>query len=121
MRTHLTPQSLLRTLTTATLLAITAFGIPGLSQGAALAAPEAKKPQAAPVTAGSYLEQLLQEINARRAMAGTGPVVYASANANQAVGQYLADLTPQMLAMNVCFHGQYNPVAPAWDYVAASA
>ena len=67
----LNPQSLLRTLATATLLAVTAFVHPGLWQGAALAAPEAKKPQAAPVTAGSYLEQLLNEINARRAIAGT--------------------------------------------------
>jgi uncharacterized protein YkwD len=70
--------------------------------------------------AASYLDQLLNEINARRAAAGTPPVVYAGWQENQAVGQYLADLTPMMVAMHSCFHGQYNPVSPSWDYVAAS-
>src|SRR3954462_13004904 len=44
----------------------------------------------------SYLDQPLNEINARRAQAGTQPVVYAGPDENQAVGQYLADLTPWM-------------------------
>ena len=113
--------TLLRSLATAALLAVTAFGAPVVSPSDALAAPaEARKPQAAEVEASPYLDQLLHEINARRARVGTQPVVYATAGANQAVAQYLADLTPQMLAYNACFHGQYNPVPPAWDYVAAS-
>src|SRR4051794_8304173 len=65
----------------------------------------------------SYLDQLLNEINARRAQAGTQPVVYVGQDENQAVGQYLADLTPWMLYMHSCFHGQNNPVSPSWDYV----
>jgi hypothetical protein len=77
---------------------------------------------AGPAAAASsdYLDQLLGEINDRRVVAGTPSLVYASAEANQAVSQYLADLTPFMLARQVCFHGMNNPVAPAWDYVAAS-
>jgi uncharacterized protein YkwD len=67
--------------------------------------------------ASSYLDQLLNEINDRRARAGSPPVVYAGLEANQAVGQYLADLTPMMMSMNACFHGMGNPVAPSWDYV----
>jgi len=67
-----------------------------------------------------YLGQLIDEINARRARAGTAPLAYATPAANDAVGQYLADLTPRMMAYNTCFHGSYNPVAPGWDYVAAS-
>ena len=70
--------------------------------------------------AASYLDQLLDEINARRAQAGTPPVAYAGWQENQAVSQYLADLTPLMLAYRSCFHGQYNPVAPGWDYVSAT-
>jgi hypothetical protein len=66
------------------------------------------------------MDQLLNEINARRARAGTGPVAYAPGDANPAVTQYLADLTPRMVAMRSCFHGMYDPVAPGWDYVAAT-
>jgi hypothetical protein len=71
-------------------------------------------------SAGPYLDRLLDEINARRVMVGTPPVAYIAPEANNAINGYLADLTPQMLAYNACFHGQNNPVAPAWDYVAAS-
>lgn len=67
--------------------------------------------------AASYLDQLLSEINDRRARAGSPPVAYASIEANQAVGQYLADLTPMMMSMRSCFHGQGNPVSPSWVYV----
>ena len=42
------------------------------------------------VQAASYLDQLLGEINDRRAKAGNGPVIFAGMDANQAVGQYLA-------------------------------
>jgi hypothetical protein len=70
--------------------------------------------------AGGYLDQLLNEINARRAKVGSPPLAYATADANEAVGQYMADLTPWMLSMHACFHGSHNPVAPGWDYVAAS-
>ena len=82
--------------------------------------------QAAPAEARSakqasgYMDQLLNEINHRRAMVGSPPLSYADASANEAVDQYLADLTPLMMAMNVCFHGMNNPVAPGWDYVAAA-
>jgi uncharacterized protein YkwD len=70
--------------------------------------------------AASYLDQLLAEINGRRARAGSPPVVYAGTGANQAVGHYLADLTPMMVAMHACFHGNGNPVSPGWDYVRGS-
>src|SRR6266536_3047877 len=65
----------------------------------------------------SYLDQLLTEINIRREKAGTPPVVYADQTANQAVSQYLADLTPLMVSLHSCFHGNHNPVSPSWDYV----
>ncbi|MCC6179094.1 MAG: hypothetical protein IT305_27605 [Chloroflexi bacterium] len=70
--------------------------------------------------AASYLDQLLGEINARRARAGSPPVVFAGPAANLAVNQYLADLTPLMEAYKSCFHGTGNPVAPGWDYVSAA-
>jgi uncharacterized protein YkwD len=67
--------------------------------------------------AASYLDQLLGEINERRARAGSPPVAFAGGDANVAVSQYLADLTPMMVSMHSCFHGTGNPVAPGWDYV----
>src|SRR5215216_6426824 len=66
-------------------------------------------------SSGPYLDQLLAEINARRSMVGTPPIMYIAPDANDAVSSYLADLTPQMQAYRACFHGQNNPVAPAWD------
>ncbi len=72
------------------------------------------------VQAASYLDQLLGEINERRAKAGSPPVVFAGIEANQAVGQYLADLTPRMVSQRACFHGTGNPVSPGWDYVKGS-
>jgi len=72
------------------------------------------------IRAASYLDSLLAEINVRRERAGTPPVIFANANANQAVSQYLADLTPLMVSMHSCFHGQNNPVSPSWDYVTES-
>src|SRR5262245_55832076 len=94
------------------------------------AKPQGQKPQAPKSpgatlshsvgSSGPYLDQLLAEINARRAMVGTPPLAYIAPEANSAVGGYLADLTPQMEAYRSCFHGQNNPVAPGWDYVAAS-
>jgi uncharacterized protein YkwD len=72
------------------------------------------------VRAASYLDSLLAEINVRRERAGTPPVIFADANANQAVSQYLADLTPLMVSMHSCFHGQNNPISPSWDYVTES-
>jgi uncharacterized protein YkwD len=70
--------------------------------------------------AASYLDQLLVEINIRREKAGNGPLVYAPVTANVAVSQYLSDLTPLMVAMHSCFHGNNNPVSPSWDYVTNS-
>jgi hypothetical protein len=72
------------------------------------------------IQAASYLDQLLGEINERRAKAGSPPVVFAGLEANQAGGQYLTDLTPRMVAMHSCFHGTGIPVAPGWDYVKGS-
>ena len=51
---------------------------------------------------------------------GSPAVVYTDPTANQAVSQYLADLTPRMVAMHSCFHGNGNPVSPGWDYVNGS-
>ena len=65
--------------------------------------------------AAPYLDQLLDEINRRREQAGTPPLTYAPDDANDAVGRYLADLTPLMLAAHGCFHGS----SPGWSYVAA--
>jgi hypothetical protein len=120
MKTIRGASALIRSLAAAALIAVTAFVTPAVSATAAFAAPAAKKPPATGTVSSPYLAQLLNEINARRARAGTSPVVYVTEGANQAVDQYLADLTPQMLAYNACFHGMYNPVPPAWDYVAAS-
>ena len=103
----------MRRLLAAALLAASALVAPV----AALAAPVAA-PTEAPSAA--YTDQLLSEINARRARAGTAPLSYVAPATNEAVSQYLADLTPLMRAYNTCFHGMYNPVAPGWDYVAAA-
>ena len=77
------------------------------------AAPDevARRAEAAP-----YMAQLLGEINRRREQAGTAPLAYAPDDANGAVGQYLADLTPQMVSAHSCFHGS----PPGWDYVSAA-
>ena len=107
----------LRSLGAALMLAASLVVSPATLPAPALAAPAENR--AAPPT-GGYLDQLLHEINGRRAMVGSPPLAYASSDANAAVGQYLADLTPWMAAMHTCFHGMYNPVAPGWDYVADS-
>ena len=107
----------LRSLAAAAMLAVSALFTPATTPSDALAAPGAA-PAEAPSSA--YMEQLLGEINARRARAGAAPLAFAPGDANPAVSQYLADLTPLMVAMRSCFHGMNNPVAPGWDYVAAS-
>ena len=107
----------MRRLLAATLLAAWVFAAPFTAPAAALAAPSAA-PAEAPSAA--YMDQLLGEINARRARAGTAPLAYVAPAANQAVSQYLTDLTPLMQAYRSCFHGMGNPVAPGWDYVAAA-
>ena len=107
----------LRSLAAAAMLAVSALIAPSAAPSTALAAPAAA-PAEAPSNA--YMDQLLSEINARRARAGTAPVAYAPGSANPAVSQYLADLTPRMVAMRTCFHGMNTPVAPGWDYVAAT-
>ena len=107
----------LRSLAGAAMLALSAIVAPTAAAPAAMAAPVAA-PAEAPSSA--YMDQLLAEINARRARVGTAPVAYAPGDANPAVSQYLADLTPRMVAMRTCFHGMHNPVAPGWDYVAAT-
>ena len=107
----------MRRLLAAAMLAITTLLAPLAAPPAALAAPAAA-PLEAPSSA--YLDQLLHEINARRAKLGTQPLAYAGPQANLAVTQYLADLTPQMRARHLCVHGMNNPVAPGWDYVKAS-
>ena len=107
----------MRRLLAAALLAVSAVAAPLAAPSAALAAPSAA-PAEAPSAA--YMDQLLGEINARRAKAGTAPLAYVAPAANQAVSQYLADLTPLMRAYRTCFHGMGDPVAPGWDYVAAT-
>jgi hypothetical protein len=106
----------LRALAVLALLLLSTVG----TSSSAFAASGRKAARPAPVSSDTYLDQLLDEINARRAQVGTQPVAYIAADANAAVASYLADLTPQMLAYNACFHGQHNPVAPGWDYVAAT-
>ena len=107
----------MRRLLAAALLAASALVTPVVAPSAAQAAPAAA-PAEAPSAA--YMDQLLGEINARRARAGTAPLAYVAPAANQAVSQYLADLTPLMQAYRSCFHGMHNPVAPGWGYVAAT-
>ena len=72
-------------------------------------------------TESGYLDQLLGEVNSRRSLVGASPLAFVSNDANRAVRQYLNDLVPHMVAQNTCFHGDYNPVPPAWDYVASVA
>jgi hypothetical protein len=105
-----------RAVAAAALLAVSTVGAPA----SAFAASNHKAAPKAAVSSDAYLNQLLHEINVRRERVGTPPVVYITADANAAVGEYLADLTPRMESLNACFHGQNNPVAPGWDYVAAS-
>ena len=107
----------IRSVGAALLLAASLLVPPAAAPAPALAAPAENR--AAPPS-GGYLDQLLDEINGRRAMVGSPPLSYGDPRANEAVGQYLADLTPLMVATHTCFHGMHNPVAPGWDYVAAS-
>lgn len=67
-------------------------------------------------SSGDYLSDLLEEINARRAKVGTQPLAYIGEEANEAVGAYLVDLTPELEATMGCYHGS----TPAWDYVEAA-
>ena len=107
----------LRSLVGAAMLALSAIVALVAAAPAALAAPVAAPVEAPP---SAYRDELLAEINARRARAGTAPVAYVPGDANPAVTQYLADLTPRMVALQTCFHGMHDPVAPGWDYVAAT-
>jgi uncharacterized protein YkwD len=108
------------------LLALLVLSSPWLTMPAPALAADSSSVQAEPAAGlldtrdASYLDQLLDEINERRARAGSPPVVYAGIEANQAVSQYLADLTPRMVAVHSCFHGNGNPVSPGWDYVKVS-
>jgi uncharacterized protein YkwD len=108
------------------LLALLVLSSPWLTMPAPAFAADSSSVQAEPAAGlldtrdASYLDQLLDEINERRARAGSPPVVYAGIEANQAVSQYLADLTPRMVAVHSCFHGNGNPVSPGWDYVKVS-
>jgi hypothetical protein len=107
----------LRSVGAALMLAASLLVTPVTPPSDALAAPpEAQSSQ----PSGRYLAQLLDEINGRRSTIGSPPLSYAADSANAAVGRYLADLTPLMMAMHACFHGMHNPVAPGWEYVTAS-
>ena len=117
MMKNCSARTTLRSLAVAAMLAFSAIVAPAVAPSVALAAPAAA-PAEAPSSA--YMDQLLSEINASRARAGTAPVAYAPGDANPAVSQYFADLTPLMVSMRTCFHGMNNPVSPGWDYVAAS-
>ena len=107
----------LRSVGAALVLAASLLVTPISASAPALAAPAEASPSS---QSNRYLDQLLNEINHRRAMVGSPPLSYVDDTANGAVFDYLADLAPLMMAMNVCFHGQHNPVAPGWDYVSAS-
>jgi hypothetical protein len=104
----------MRRLLVAVVLAAAILAAPPVAPSAALASAPIEAP------APSYLDQLLVEINVRRAQVGSPPLAYASADANLAVTRYLADLTPLMQARRLCFHGSNDPIAPGWDYVAAA-
>ncbi|MCC7370950.1 MAG: hypothetical protein IT306_21225 [Chloroflexi bacterium] len=113
----------LRPLLVIVIAACSLLGLPAGSPDVAQAAPaeaRGKEKESAARPSGDYLEQLLGEINRHRAHAGTRPLAIAPTRANRAVDQYLADLTPVMLAYGACFHGDYNPVPPGWDYVTAA-
>src|SRR5688572_23073714 len=99
---------------TLVIVAVSILGLPGSSPDVANAAPVAARGKKQPSGQdGNFLEQLLKEINARRSRAGARPLAFAPANANRAVDQYLADLTPVMMSYGACFHGNYNPVPPS--------
>ena len=95
-------------------------GGPGNATVVEAAPAPAERRAAAPADGDAYMARLLDEINGHRGRIGAPPVAYASPDANAAVSQYLADLTPMMLAYNSCFHGMNNPVAPGWDYTRAA-
>ena len=78
------------------MIAVATLVAPVTAASPALAAP-ADAPLEAPAPA--YLDQLLREINARRAKIGSPPLQYAGEDQNRAVSQYLADLTPLMQAI----------------------
>ena len=103
------------------IVVISILGLPGSSPDVASAAPVAARGKGQPSGQdGNYLEQLLQEINSRRSRVGARPLAFAPADANRAVDQYLADLTPVMMSYGACFHGNHNPVPPSCEYVSAS-
>ena len=98
-----------------------------LVSGPQLPAAYAAETTSAPGPIGSdpasiYIQRLLDEINVHRGHDGSPSLRYVSPDANQAVSQYLTDLTPRMLAANSCFHGTGGPegVQPSWDYIAAN-
>jgi hypothetical protein len=104
-----------------TIVALSIIGMWFTPADAAHAAPAAARGKAtAESNDGNYLDQLLHEINTRRSRTRARPLAFAPADANRAVDQYLADLTPVMMSYGACFHGNYNPVPPSWDYVAAA-
>ena len=120
-------------LLSAVILVGVAVPLTDTSYAAQLAAPnpamldkKSSPPKAAPeaepaarnerASSGNYLADLLDEINARRAMVGTQPMAYIGDEANAAVDAYLADLTPKLVATFGCYHGS----TPAWDYVEAA-
>jgi uncharacterized protein YkwD len=123
----------IRLLSALILVGAVAVSLTDTSYAAQLATPNpavlgkrSSPPQAAPSAApaasiekassGNYLADLLEEINARRAMVGTQPMAYIGDEANAAVDAYLADLTPRLVATFGCYHGS----TPAWDYVEAA-
>ena len=100
-------------------LAVAVAALTGGQESAPVAHAEPAR-ASAPASADTYMDRLLTAINGHRGRIGAPPVTYASPSANAAVSQYLADLTPVMLAYNSCFHGMNNPVAPGWDYTRAA-
>ncbi len=109
-----------RVLCALVLCTVSALAAPLAAQAAEQLVTVNKKPPKGGRPTGEYLDRLLDEINARRAEAGSPPLVYVASGANEAVNAYLADLTPELESIGACYHGSYNPTAPAWDYVAAA-
>ena len=98
MREYVTPPRV-RGIVAAALIAVLALGnlfaVPSVVLAEAAAKKHAPKEAVAPPPpSDDYLASLLDEINARRESVGTPPLTYATEDANEAVSQYLADLTP---------------------------
>ena len=66
----------------------------------------------------AYLTLLFQEVNVRRANAGTPGFDTMLDSGNEAVNNYLIELTPMMEQRRACFHGSdIMGLRAGWDYL----